>query len=70
MSARLVVFAWWSTVGQPPYFSLPVGTLDEDGWSAVRLHGFRLTTHPEYITENSVDLATWRMSTVISMCGR
>ena len=52
-----MVFAWWSTVGQPPYFSLPVGTLDEDGWSAVRLHGFRLTTHPEYITENSVDLA-------------
>jgi len=52
-----MVFAWWSGIGQPSHWSLPVGTLDEDGWTSVRLHEFRLTTHPEYTTENSVDLA-------------
>ena len=39
------------------HWSLPVGTLDEDGWTSVGFHAFRLTTHPEYTTENSVDLA-------------
>lgn len=52
-----LVFAWWSSVGQPPYFRLPLDTCDEDGWSGVGLREFRLTTHPEYTTENSVDIA-------------
>ena len=52
-----MVFAWWSGIGQPPYFRLPVDTLEEDGWTNVGFRGFRLTTHPEYTTENSVDLA-------------
>ena len=52
-----LVFAWWSSNGQPPYFRLPLDTRDEDGWTAVGLRDFRLTTHPEYTTENSVDIA-------------
>ena len=52
-----LVFAWWSSAGQPPYFRLPLDTHNEDGWTPVGLRDFRLTTHPEYTTENSVDLA-------------
>lgn len=52
-----LVFAWWSSIGQAPYFRLPLDTRDEDGWSGVGLREFRLTTHPEYTTENSVDIA-------------
>ena len=52
-----MVFAWWSGNGQPPYFRLPLDTRDEDGWTAVGLRDFRLTTHPEYTTENAVDIA-------------
>jgi len=52
-----MVFAWWSSAGQPPYFTLPDDTSDEDGWTPVGLRYFRLTTHPEYTTENSVDIA-------------
>ena len=52
-----LVFAWWSSVGQPPYFRLPLDRRDEDGWTAVGLRTFRLTSHPEHTAENSVDLA-------------
>ena len=52
-----MVFGWWSSVGQPPYFRLPLDRRDEDGWSAVGLRTFRLTSHPEHTAENSVDLA-------------
>lgn len=52
-----LVFAWWSSIGQPPYFRLPLDTCDEDGWTGVGLREFRLTSHPEYTTENSVDIA-------------
>lgn len=52
-----LVFAWWSSVGRPPYFRLPLDTRNEDGWTPVGLREFRLTTHPEYTTENSVDIA-------------
>ena len=52
-----MVFGWWSSVGQPPYFRLPLDRRDEDGWSAVGLRSFRLTSHPEHTAENSVDLA-------------
>ena len=52
-----MVFGWWSSVGQPPYFRLPLDRRDEDGWTAVGLRTFRLTSHPEHTAENSVDLA-------------
>ena len=52
-----LVFAWWSSVGQPPCFTLPLDRRDEDGWSAVGIRRFRLTSHPEHTAENSVDLA-------------
>ena len=52
-----LIFAWWSSVGQPPYFTLPTDRQDEDGWTAVGLRTFRLTSHPEHTAENSVDLA-------------
>lgn len=52
-----LIFAWWSSVGQPPYFTLPTDRQDEDGWTPVGLRTFRLTSHPEHTAENSVDLA-------------
>ena len=52
-----LVFGWWSSVGQPPYFRLPLDRRDEDGWTGVGLRTFRLTSHPEHTAENSVDLA-------------
>ena len=52
-----MIFGWWSAVGEPPYFRLPLVTCDEDGWTRVGLRKFRLTSHPAYIAENSVDLA-------------
>ena len=52
-----MVFGWWSATGQPPFFALPTDICDEDGWTRVGLRRFRLTSRPEYIAENSVDLA-------------
>lgn len=52
-----MVFGWWSSIGQPPYFTLPLDRQDEDGWTPVGLRTFRLTSHPEYTAENAVDLA-------------
>lgn len=52
-----MVFAWWSSIAQPPYFTLPLDRQDEDGWTPVGLRTFRLTSHPEHTAENSVDLA-------------
>ena len=52
-----LVFAWWSRHRRPPFFNLPVGTLGQEGWSRMDLWSTRLATHPEYTTENSVDLA-------------
>lgn len=52
-----LVFAWWSSVGEPPYFRLPLDRRDENGWTAVGLRTFRLTCHPEHTAENAVDLA-------------
>ena len=52
-----MVFAWWSATGEAPYFRLPTDTRDEDGWTEVGFRRFRLTSRPEYIAENSVDLA-------------
>ncbi len=52
-----LVFAWWSSMGQPPYFRLPLDRRGEEGWTAVGLRSFRLTSHPEHTAENSVDLA-------------
>ena len=52
-----MVFAWWSAIGQPPSFRLPNDTGDSDGWTRVGLRRFRLTSRPEHIAENSVDLA-------------
>lgn len=52
-----MVFAWWSAVGQPPFFRLPDDTRDEDGWTPVGFREFRLTSHPEHTAENAVDIA-------------
>ena len=49
-----MVFAWWSPVGRPSQWRLP--PKDAEGWGRVGFHPFRLRTHPEYTTENSVDM--------------
>ena len=49
-----MVFAWWSPVGRGPRWSLPA--LEPEGYGSVGFHPFRLRTHPEYTTENSVDV--------------
>ena len=52
-----MVFAWWSASGRPPDFRLPTDTRDGDGWTELGFRRLRVSTRPEYITENAVDLA-------------
>lgn len=49
-----VIYAWFHPAGEPPSFELP--TLDETGWTPVRLAGFELDSHPQETSENSVDI--------------
>ncbi|MEZ4393224.1 MAG: Rieske 2Fe-2S domain-containing protein [Polyangiales bacterium] len=49
-----VVHAWFHPEGEAPSFELP--TLDEAGWTPVRLAGFDLESHPQETSENSVDI--------------
>ncbi len=49
-----MVFAWWSPVGRASHWNLP--DLDHDGWSGLSFRTFRMKSHPEYTTENAVDM--------------
>ena len=49
-----MVFAWWSPVGRASHWNLP--GLDHDGWSGLSFRTFRMKSHPEYTTENAVDM--------------
>ena len=55
-----LIFAWWGTGGREPQWSLPVGTLDAEGWSGFEISTLRFPGHPQETTENSVDLAHLR----------
>lgn len=50
------VFGWYDPLGREPWFELP--ELDEEGWSPFLGHCWEgLSTHPQEVTENSVDIA-------------
>lgn len=54
------VFAWHSPMGEPPRFHLPQTTTD--GWTGYAGHTWHnLATHPQETSENSVDLAHFRV---------
>ena len=55
-----LIFAWWGIDGREPQWSLPVGTLDGEGWSGFEISTLRFPGHPQETTENSVDLAHLR----------
>ena len=55
-----LIFAWWGIDGREPQWSLPVGTLEADGWSEFEVNTLRFPGHPQETTENSVDLAHLR----------
>ena len=49
-----LLFAWHHPEGQPPSFALP--TLPTAGFAGPHSHAWTLRTHPQEITENSVDV--------------
>ena len=48
-----LILVWFDALGRPPEWEVP--ELDLDGWSGLRSHTFRIATHPQETTENSVD---------------
>ena len=55
-----LVFAWWGIDGRGPQWDLPADSLEQDGWSAIRVRTMRFPGHPQETSENSVDLAHLR----------
>ena len=49
-----MIFAWWSPVGRSPQWILPA--LEAEAWSPLQFARFRLQSHPEFTTENAVDM--------------
>lgn len=49
-----VVFAWVDPADGPPAWALPEGS--DEGWRPLSFHRAELRTHPQDITENSVDI--------------
>ena len=48
-----VLLVWFDSLGRPPQWNVP--ELDVDGWSRLVSHRYRVATHPQETTENSVD---------------
>ena len=55
-----LIFAWWGREERAPQWSLPVDSLDQDGWSSLEIRAVRFAGHPQETTENAVDLAHLR----------
>ena len=55
-----LIFAWWGIHGRPPQWHLPKDSLEQIGWSSIRIQTTRFPGHPQETTENSVDLAHLR----------
>ena len=55
-----LVFAWWGIGGRPPQWTLPAESVEQAGWSNIRVRTMRFPGHPQDTTENSVDLAHLR----------
>jgi hypothetical protein len=48
-----LILVWFDPQQRPPQWE--VEPLEEEGWSSLRFRRFRLATHPQETTENSVD---------------
>ena len=55
-----LIFAWWGIGGRAPHWSLPIETLELEGWGNSRITTLRFAGHPQETTENVVDLAHLR----------
>ena len=48
------VFAWFDQAAREPRWRLPV--VDEAGWTPTSTHLYRIRSHPQETTENTIDL--------------
>ena len=48
-----LVLCWWDANDKPPEWSVPV--LDDEGWGSLGVHSYRIDSHPQETTENSID---------------
>jgi len=48
-----LVLVWYDQSGEAPTWQVPV--LDDEGWNRMRWKRYRVATHPQETTENSVD---------------
>ena len=48
------VFAWFDKENREPRWTLPVA--NEDGWTRTDIHRYRIRSHPQETTENTIDL--------------
>jgi hypothetical protein len=48
-----LVLVWFDPEGRPPTWEVPA--LEGDGWNRLRWKRYRIATHPQETTENSVD---------------
>ena len=48
-----LVLCWWDADAKPPEWSVP--PLDGAGWQGLRVNRYRVASHPQETTENSID---------------
>ncbi len=48
-----LILVWFDPLERAPHWHVPV--LDDEAWSGIRWRRFRIATHPQETTENSVD---------------
>lgn len=48
-----LIMVWFDEEGRAPFWELPL--LEADGWNRLRFKRYRIATHPQETTENSVD---------------
>jgi nitrite reductase/ring-hydroxylating ferredoxin subunit len=49
-----LILTWFDSQGEPPTWEVPV--LDQEGWTPMRWKRYRIATHVQETTENSVDV--------------
>ena len=55
-----LIFAWWGIDGRVPQWNLPQDSIEQDGWTGIRISTTRFPGHPQETTENSVDVGHLR----------
>lgn len=58
IEANGLIMAWHDSAGMPPTFEIP--RWDWEGWSPPRFKHWQLSSHPQEVAENSVDIGHFR----------